>query len=79
MLEPQLSNDVIKAEVTAELYQRIEHLPSTCRRIIKMMLVNNLDTFQIAEKLGISCQTVRNQRAIAVRKLKVMLVRYTID
>jgi len=74
MLDPNMGHEIIKAEVITELYQRIESLPSTCRRIIKMMLVENMDTSQIAEKLGISSQTVRNQKAIAVRKLKVMLL-----
>jgi len=74
LLDPQVGHEIIKAEVITELYQRIEGLPSTCRMIIKMMLVEDLDTSQIAEKLGISSQTVRNQKAIAVRKLKVMLL-----
>lgn len=74
LLDPQVGQEIIKAEVITELYQRIERLPSTCRTIVKMMLVEDLDTFQIAEKLGISSQTVRNQKAIAVRKLKVMLL-----
>jgi len=74
LLHSQVGHEIIKAEVINELYQRIESLPSNCRRIIKMMLVENLDTAQIAEKLGISSQTVRNQKAIAVRKLKVMLL-----
>jgi RNA polymerase sigma factor (sigma-70 family) len=74
MLEPQFSHEVLKAEVITELYKRIENLPSTCRKIIKLMLVENMDTVQIAKKLGLSSQTVRNQKAIAVRKLKVMLL-----
>lgn len=74
VLDPNLGHEIIQAEVITELYQRIESLPSNCRRIIKMMVVENLDTSQIAERLGISSQTVRNQKAIAVRKLKGMLL-----
>ncbi|MBN8855827.1 MAG: hypothetical protein BGO55_16170 [Sphingobacteriales bacterium 50-39] len=74
LLDPQVGHEIIRAEVITELYQQIESLPSTCRQIIKMMLVENLDTSQIAEKLGISSQTVRNQKAIAVRKLKVSML-----
>ena len=74
MLDPNMGHEIIKAEVVTELYRRIESLPATCKRIIKMMLVENMDTSQIAEKLGLSSQTVRNQKAIAVRKLKVMLL-----
>ncbi|HVV07400.1 MAG TPA: sigma-70 family RNA polymerase sigma factor, partial [Puia sp.] len=38
LLDPQVGQEIIKAEVITELYQRIERLPSTCRTIVKMML-----------------------------------------
>ena len=72
--EARLGHEVISAEVISELYMRIEQLPDACRRIVKMILFENLNTAEIAEKLGISNQTVLNQKAKAVSKLSKALL-----
>jgi len=74
-MEMQSNHEVIGAEVISELYTRIENLPGGCRQIVKMILFENLNTTEIAQKLGISNQAVLNQRAKAVSKLsKALLV-----
>ena len=72
--EARLGHEVISAEVISELYTRIEQLPGACRRIVKMILFENLNTSEIAQKLGISNQTVLNQKAKAVSKLSKTLL-----
>ena len=73
-MEMRANHEVIGAEVISELYSRIEKLPGTCRRIVKMILFENLNTSEIAQKLGISNQTVLNQKAKAVSRLSKALL-----
>lgn len=75
-----LGHEVISAEVISELHSRIEQLPGACREIVKMILFENMNTSEIAQKLGISNQTVLNQKAKAISKLSkaLLLIELTI-
>lgn len=55
-------NDVFANEVVRLLMEQIDNLPSQCRQIIRMSYVDGLDNQTVAQKLGLSINTVRAQK-----------------
>lgn len=64
------------ADIEELLHRAIDKLPERCREIFVMSRLQNLRYKEIAEKLHISPNTVENQIAIALRKLKDELKEY---
>lgn len=64
------------ADIEELLHRAIGKLPERCREIFIMSRLQNLRYKEIAEKLDISPNTVENQIAIALRKLKDELQEY---
>lgn len=58
-----------KEELIKQLYEYIESLPDTCKRIMWLLLEDKTPT-EIALKLGIATQTVYAQKNIAIGKFK---------
>ena len=76
--EPQISMGnpeelCISAETIKKLQLLVRELPPQCRLIFQLVKENGLKYKEVAEVLGISSLTVRNQLAIAVRKLAAAL------
>jgi RNA polymerase sigma-70 factor (ECF subfamily) len=63
----------ISAETIKKLQLLVRELPPQCRLIFQLVKENGLKYKEVAEVLGISSLTVRNQLAIAVRKLAAAL------
>ncbi|WP_316840423.1 RNA polymerase sigma-70 factor [Pedobacter gandavensis] len=61
-IENTFFNNMIKAGIWAEIYRAIDKLPSQCAQVIKMSFVEDLKNPEIADKLGISLQTVKNHK-----------------
>ncbi|WP_312788987.1 RNA polymerase sigma-70 factor [Sphingobacterium sp.] len=68
-----LEAEEVYAQLLAKVYEQIELLPPQCRLIFKMLFIEGQTTQQIAERLKLSVQSVRNQktRAIDILKLKI--------
>lgn len=66
-------HDEIKLEVLQQIHTEIEHLPSQCRKIFKMAYLERLKNAQIADLLGLTEQTVRNQKTRAIKLLRMAL------
>ena len=64
----ELNRDIIEA-----LYEGIELLPRECRRVCKLLFVQGLKNPEVADLLGISISTVKNQRANGLNKLKAIV------
>lgn len=65
-------DSLIEEETHRLVYQAINELPEKCRKIIQM----NLEGFknkEIAEQLNISINTVKTQKVIAYRQLRMKL------
>ncbi|MFV0505910.1 MAG: RNA polymerase sigma-70 factor [Bacteroidales bacterium] len=58
------------------LNSAIEKLPERCRAVFKLSRLDGLKYSEIAERLGISSNTVENQMVIALRKLRIELKEY---
>lgn len=68
-------NEMIKAKVLQEIYNEIENLPGQCQKVFKYIFFNGLTTEQIAHTMGISPQTVLNQKTRALRLLRLSLLK----
>jgi RNA polymerase sigma-70 factor (family 1) len=76
---PTTSHDEIKTEVLKQIHSEIENLPTQCRRIFKMAWLEGRKNAEIAEQLALTEQTIRNQKARAVKILRVALANYNME
>lgn len=72
-------NEEIKTAVLQQVHNEIENLPTQCKRIFKMAWLEGKKNAAIAEQLAITEQTVRNQKARAVKILRVALANYNME
>lgn len=63
-------------ELEKTLACAIEKLPQSCREVFVLSRFKHLNYYEIADKLGISVNTVKTQIKIALRKLKESLSDY---
>ncbi|WP_443938395.1 RNA polymerase sigma factor [Pedobacter sp. MW01-1-1] len=61
---------IIRTEVWTEVYNSIESLPPQCATVIKMGYIEGLSNAEIAEKLNLSMQTVKNYKLRGLSILK---------
>jgi len=73
--EEEILHIMYDAELLAELDREIELLPKKCREIFKLSFFQGLRTSEIADKLGLSVKTVRNQRAKAVHIIRTAFLK----
>ncbi|MNR04812.1 ECF RNA polymerase sigma factor SigL [compost metagenome] len=71
--EASALNKMIQAETIGEIYAAIESLPESCRRISKMGYLEGLKNHEIADRLGISVNTVKTQKQRALQLLRLRL------
>jgi RNA polymerase sigma-70 factor (family 1) len=76
---PTSSNDEIKTLVLKQIHSEIENLPPQCKRIFKMAWLEGRKNAEIAEKLELTEQTIRNQKARAVKILRLALANYNME
>jgi RNA polymerase sigma-70 factor (ECF subfamily) len=62
--------EMIRLEVFRELYHEINQLPEQCGKIIRMGYIDGLKNDEIARQLGLSVQTVKNQKSRGILLLK---------
>jgi RNA polymerase sigma-70 factor (family 1) len=68
-------HDEIKADVLTQVKEKIEDLPPKCKQIFKMAFFERLKNGEIAERLGLTLQTVKNQKVRAIKLLRLALKR----
>jgi len=67
--------DMMYAEYIQQLYVQVRELPDRCQEVFRLYFFDRLSTREIAQALGISEQTVRNQKTKAVAMLKSALLK----
>jgi len=70
---------IIYAELIDLVKQEIEILPPLAKKIIKMSYQNGLKTEEIAEKLKMPAQNVRNNKSRAIEILRIALKKKNIS
>ena len=66
-------HDEIKADVLTQVKEKIEDLPPKCKQIFKMAFFERLKNAEIAGKLGLTLQTVKNQKVRAIKLLRLAI------
>lgn len=66
-------NSRIETEILWEVFSRIEDLPEGCRQVFKMSYLDGLSNIEIADRLGISVNTVKSQKARSKELLRESL------
>ncbi|WP_214227389.1 sigma-70 family RNA polymerase sigma factor [Pedobacter sp. B4-66] len=61
----------LEPELLAKLYSLLEHLPEKRKEILIMNKLEEMDIAQIAAKLNLSKQTVKNQVSSALKQLRL--------
>jgi RNA polymerase sigma-70 factor (ECF subfamily) len=65
---------ILQSEIESELItlikREIDGLPQTCKTVFSMSFLEGYENAAIAQKLGISDQTVRNLKSIALKTIK---------
>ena len=74
-LPDEMSALVLDAELVARLDKEIQALPEKCREIVQLAYYQGLSSEEIARQLGISLQTVWNQKTTAMKKLRAAFLR----
>jgi RNA polymerase sigma-70 factor (ECF subfamily) len=64
---------MIKAEVLGEIHKAIDALPPGCRDVLKLAYFESLKNEEIAQYLGVSINTVKTQKARALKLLRMKL------
>jgi RNA polymerase sigma-70 factor (ECF subfamily) len=73
--EDLVNEELLRLEVLVAIHTEIENLPDRCREIFKLLFIEGLSTDQIGERLNISPQTVRTQKARALELIKSELLK----
>src|SRR5258706_968710 len=73
--EEEILHTFYRAEVLAELDKEIQLLSKKCRNVFQLAFYEGLNTNEIAAKLGLAVQTVRNQKMKAVGIIKTGLLK----
>lgn len=66
---------MMDAEIIAAILEEVENLPPQCRQVFKYLFFQRMTTQEIADTMGISVKTVRNQKARAIQLLQTFLLK----
>jgi RNA polymerase sigma factor (sigma-70 family) len=67
---PGALNNIIQAELLKEAYKELQSLPEQRKKVLTLFFVEDQTTDQVAERLGISIELVRNIKAQALKQLR---------
>lgn len=65
--------EMLKSRVLTEIYHEVAALPTQCGEVFRLVFIHKFSTAEAAERLGISPQTVLNQKARAIKLLRYRL------
>ncbi len=68
--DSNLLDALIDAETIGELHNGLNHLPSACQHICRLIYIEGMKYEEVAKELKISINTVKTQRMRAIKALK---------
>jgi RNA polymerase sigma-70 factor (ECF subfamily) len=72
-------NEMIRAEFLQQIYEAIEALPTQCRKIFKLCYIEGMSNLEVAERLSISVNTVKNHKVKALGLLRLKFLNRSSD
>lgn len=73
--DTEAETQFIREDLFNRIYKEIEQLPAAQAQLLKMIFVEGLETDEIAKKLAITPNNVRNQKARALEKIRALLLK----
>ena len=73
--ETEARNHCIEGELLQIIYDAVEGLPTECKRIFKLLYIEERNYQEVAHELGLSVQTVRNQKSRAIQLLRSRILK----
>lgn len=73
--ETSVEEVVIETEYWAEIYRELTKLPKTYSSIIELSYIDGLKNHEIAQKMNLSLQTIKNKKAKAIKMLRISLLK----
>lgn len=67
------AEELTMARILQTIYAHVEELPAQCKAIFKESFISGKPAIAIAEEMGLSRQTVLNQKARAIKLLRLIL------
>lgn len=71
--ENSIDEEMLTAKILQSIYAEIESLPKQCKQVFKAIFIEGKSTAVIAEEMGISPQTVLNQKTKALRIIRLAI------
>ncbi len=72
--EKTVLSEILEAEFYRSIFRAIDSLPAQCKKICRMLFIEGKDSGEIAQELGLSLSTIRNQKARAIQLLRRRLI-----
>ena len=72
-LDPPAIESMIRSEVLGRVHKAIRELPPGCRTVLELSYFESLRNDEVAERLGVSVNTVKTQKARAIQLLRLKL------
>ena len=63
------------AEIIRVVLEEVEQLPPQCRQVFRLLFFEQKNTQEIADLMGLSVKTIRNQKARAIQLLQSSLLK----
>ena len=74
--EALVEREMLISKVLQVLYVEVENLPGQCKKVFRSIFIENKSTAEVALEMGISTQTVLNQKAKALQALRNRLYQH---
>lgn len=71
--DPQVIDNLIRAEVYGSLYAAMQNLPKGCQKVLRLSYFEGLKNDEISKKLNISVNTVKTQKKRGLHLLRLRL------
>lgn len=75
-VEASIFHDIVRAEVLRELHAAIQKLPPQCSLVFRLLYIQGKSLQQVADEMGLSIHTIKNQRARGLDMLKKLNLDY---
>lgn len=73
--EMESDREIVEMEVLREIGLQVEALPPKCKEVFELIFFKQRKTREVAAQLGVSLATVQEHKSIAIKKLRIALLR----